>query len=138
MKNKFKITKENGATVYTRITPKNSYKKRQRLQKQADKALQEWGRRTYKSCMVCGKEMSCLHHFYPKSMASALRYEKDNLIPLCAGCHFKHHNGDPRIHASIIHLKGEQWYANLMDKKYSIIKPNIKYYEQIIEQFQDN
>lgn len=145
MKRKPKIYKEeehNGSetTVYdfSKKTD-NNYKKRKRLKNKADKVMQEWGRRTYKSCIVCGKDMSCLHHFYPKSMASALRYEKDNLIPLCAGCHFKHHNGDPRIHASICHLKGDLWYKQLMEKKYYIIKPSIKYYQDIIKKYgEDN
>lgn len=53
------------------------------LQKKADKLLQEKGREKYSKCEVCGGKMSCLHHFFPKSTASALRYDWDNLIPIC-------------------------------------------------------
>lgn len=78
-----------------------------------DRLIQETGREIYSECMVCGGEYSCLHHFYPKSQTTYLRYNMKNLIPICAGCHLKHHNGDPEIHAVVIELKGSGWYAEL-------------------------
>lgn len=103
--------------------------------KKADRLLQEWGRRTYKDCMVCGKQMSCLHHYYPKSSASALRYNEDNLIPICQGCHFRHHNGDPSIHNTINEIKGKEWLKRLQKAKLEFHKTNIGYYKSIIEKY---
>ena len=79
----------------------------------ADKKLQEIGREMYDSCLVCGKEYSCLHHFYPKSQTIFLRYNIKNMIPICQGCHFSHHNGNPEIHARVIEIKGDDWYNEL-------------------------
>jgi 5-methylcytosine-specific restriction endonuclease McrA len=78
--------------------------------------------------------MSCLHHCFPKSSASALRYYRPNLIPICAGCHLRHHSGDPRPHAVVILKRGEQWYKDLLKQKTKIIKANNKYYLDIIEE----
>jgi len=103
--------------------------------KKADKACQEWGRKTYKKCLVCGKPISCLHHYYPKSTSSALRYDEDNLIPICVGCHFSHHNGNPAIQNKINEVKGEDWLKRLKKKKESYVKTNVKYYQDIIEQY---
>jgi 5-methylcytosine-specific restriction endonuclease McrA len=108
--------------------PKVSY-----YQKKADRLLQEWGRENYPYCLVCGKQSSCLHHYYPKSTSSALRYEDDNLIPLCKGCHFSHHNGNPAIHNTINQIMGKPWLNRLKRKKEQIIKTNIGYYKNIIE-----
>lgn len=103
--------------------------------KKADKAYQEWGRMTYKKCLVCSKPMSCLHHYYPKSTSSNLRYNKNNGIPLCAGCHLKHHCGNPSIQNKINDKMGKVWLNNLMLKKNIIIKPTVKYYKNIIEKY---
>jgi len=103
--------------------------------RKADKAMQEWGRKTYKKCLVCDKPISCLHHYYPKSTSSALRYDIDNLIPICVGCHFSHHNGNPAIQNKINDIKGRIWLNNLMLKKNIIIKPTVKYYQDIIKRY---
>ena len=79
----------------------------------ADRKFQEIGRMMYKECLVCGKEYSCLHHFYPKSQTTFLRYNLKNAIPICQGCHMQHHNGNPEIHAKIVELKGQEWYEEL-------------------------
>lgn len=115
-----------------KVTKKISY-----YRNKADKTMQEWGRNEYDSCEVCGRQMSCLHHFFPKSTASALRYEPDNLIPICNTCHYQHHTkSDPRIHATIIENRGIEWYQNLKRKKEQIIKPNKSYYQEQIKKWE--
>jgi|TARA_Y100000310_G_C20638702_1_gene792654 5-methylcytosine-specific restriction endonuclease McrA len=113
------------------MTKKISYYRRK-----CDRLLQEWGRRTYKKCLICDKKLSCLHHYWPKSKASALRYDKDNLIPICNGCHLMHHTGNPDIHNKINEIKGNDWCIKLRRKKEKIIKPNIGYYKKIIETYE--
>ncbi len=104
------------------------------LQKKCDKLLQEEGRARYSKCEVCGNPMSCLHHFFPKSISAVLRYDWGNLIPICQGCHMRHHSaGDPRIHATIIKKRGQKWYDTLLKRKNKTIKVNVEYYENILK-----
>lgn len=110
-------------------------KKLSYYQNKADKLLQELGRKTQQYCEVCGKPMSCLHHYFPKSMAGVLRYNLKNCIALCAGCHLRHHSGDPRIHSVIKSNRGEDWEQELLLEKRAYFKPSIGYYKDIIEKF---
>ena len=108
--------------------------KLRKLQKEADRLLQEWVKKKYPKCLVCGKKTHCGHHFFPKSLSSALRYLVQNLIPLCVGCHFKHHfQNDPTIHVTILLKKGWVWYNELLKLKKQKPKINIAYYEEIIK-----
>ena len=107
------------------------------LRKQADKLIQEYGRKLFDKCLVCGMPMSCLHHFFPKSVSSALRYEWKNLVPICQSCHFKHHSKyDPTIHETIIRINGQNWYNELLKQKHKIIKANREYYNNIIKEYE--
>ena len=100
----------------------------------ADRLLQETVRLTYKKCLVCGKPVSCGHHYYPKSSAGNLRYFWPNIIPICSGCHFRLHNGDPRIQNTINEVKGKEWLDNLNAEKRKYNKCNtLGYYRDICE-----
>jgi 5-methylcytosine-specific restriction endonuclease McrA len=111
-----------------------SQQKKSRMQKKADRALQELVRRIYTGCMVCGKDTDLGHHYYPKSTCSALRYDLQNIIPLCQGCHFSHHNGNPEIHNAVNQIKGKEWLDKLeVKKRIASVKPSIAYYENIIK-----
>ena len=104
------------------------------LQKKCAKLLQELGRETFEFCEVCGMPLSCLHHFVKKSQSNRLRYDKDNLIPICNSCHFKIHiTDDPSIEATIIRKRGWKWYDQLMKKKHEMVKTNLPYYLKIKE-----
>lgn len=103
------------------------------LRNKADRLLQEWVRQTYKVCECCGMPLSCGHHFFNKASSSALRYSKNNIIPICARCHLRHHNGDPRPHATVLMKRGEKWYKDLLKEKTKIIKANVGYYTKVIE-----
>jgi len=108
------------------------------LQTKCDNALQKKGReditKFFKKCLVCGKKMNCLHHFFPKSMSATLRYEWLNMIPICTSCHFRHHTSfDPTIHTKILRELGFQWYDALVSIKKRKIKINRDYYNKILE-----
>lgn len=105
-----------------------------KLQAECDKLLQETGRKLYPKCEVCGKPMSCLHHYYPKSVSARLRYDWDNLIPICNGCHMRHHQaGDPNIHNTVNKKRGNAWLTTLQKKKNEYIKVNKEYYQYVKE-----
>lgn len=113
--------------------PKSYYRKK------CDRLLQEYGRKIYDKCEVCGGQYSCLHHYYTKACAGNLRYHWQNLIPICQGCHFRHHNGDPSIHNRINLIRGREWLEKLEHNKRLLVrKDNIGEYKKIIEQFESN
>ena len=122
------------------MSNKTSQQRKKQLQNKADKLFQEIGRMKYKSCAVCGKEYSCLHHFHPKSMAAGLRYDLENGVPLCAGCHLRWHSAsDPNIGAGMVmfmtELCGEDWEVELRRKREILrgIKTDIGWYKVQIE-----
>lgn len=105
-------------------------------QKKSDKKLQEIGRIMFEEqgCLICGGEYSCLHHYVCKAHSTALRYDWDNLIPICAKCHQSHHTGkNSTIHAQIDLIKGEEWLETILSKKRNGIgiKANKDWYERI-------
>lgn len=106
------------------------------LRRKADRAMQEYGRRTYKTCLICDNPISCLHHYYPKNTSNALRYDEDNLIPLCAYHHFSHHNGNPEVHNAVNRILGDKWLKRLTKKKNKTIKANRSYYQEAIEKYE--
>ena len=104
-----------------------------RLRRNADKLLQLHYTPSGTKCIVCGALASCCHHFIPKSQSNFLRYDKDNLIPICSRCHTRHHlSGDPAIVATIISVKGLDWWNKLQKKRLIPCKLNRQYLESII------
>jgi hypothetical protein len=83
--------------------------------------------------------MSVLHHFYPKSVSSALRYDWKNLIPLCQGCHMRlHQSGDPSYEYEIIKRKGLKWYHELTSHKHDSVKIDRIYYTKVAEKLENH
>ena len=112
--------------------PTNQQKKA-KLRRKCDKLYQVVGRLIYDKCLICNNPISCLHHYYPKSTCSALRYDIENGIPLCVGHHFAHHCGDPEVHNRIYEIKGEAWLKGLRHKKKNtFVKTSLKYYQNIM------
>ena len=99
-----------------------------------DRLLQNIVRLTYDKCLVCGRQISCGHHYFPKSTAGNLRYNLKNIIPICQSCHFRLHNGDPRIQNAINEIKGEEWLCELYALKKQYSKCNtIGYYKNMVK-----
>jgi len=108
--------------------------KKRKQQNKCDRIIQEIGRETYKNCYVCGGVYSCLHHFIPKSRSNKLRYDWENLIPICSHCHSLHHQyKDSTIHAKIQLKKGEEWAKSLIKKQQEIVQTTLGYYKKIYE-----
>jgi len=99
-----------------------------------DKRLQEIGRQRFKKCEACSKPMYCLHHFITKGLSARLRYDWDNLVPICPSCHFAHHKkSDPNIHATVIKKRGQAWYDLLESKRREHMDVNVGYYKYVWE-----
>ncbi len=106
-----------------------------RLRNKADRLLQEHIRKNYTKCEYCSNQSQVGHHFVPKSVCSNLRYDLANVIPLCHGCHMKHHNGDPMIHAYIVKKRGDTWFKYIARNR-KIVKVNKGFYKEAIKQLE--
>lgn len=111
-----------------------------KLQKTADKLLQEVIRFLYKKCEACGAQNQVGHHWIEKSRSSFLRYDLRNIIPLCTSCHAKIHNvfgnsimGGMNIVEKIIKIRGKKWKEEMDKLQPEYIKVNNAFYEDNIE-----
>ena len=103
-----------------------------KLKKKADKL---WTQKLLKDyCEVCGGFAVEVHHFFPKGGYDILRHNLDNGVSICRSCHFKHHTkGDPKIHATIMEQRGEEWYRKLLELTRCKKKRGIKDIRKVIE-----
>ena len=108
----------------------------QKLRDDADKLLQEKFCSVNRSCLVCGNSNGVVgHHYIFKSQSNYLRFDMDNLVPLCPVCHTKLHlSGDPDIVATILKKKGMAWHDELQSKRRTLCKFNKQYLSGIIEE----
>jgi len=82
-------------------------------------------------CLLCRGKTHVAHHFIKKSVSSFHRYNLDNLINLCSGCHFRLHFNDEGLwNGRIALLKGKRWLDKLEKHKRDYIKCNKEYYEK--------
>lgn len=92
-------------------------KSKKQLKAVADKLWYEILMLKHPYCEVCGKPAVQIHHFYYKGSFGHLRYELDNGIGLCKGCHFLLHHKDPKpIEEAIISRRGAEWHNGLKEK----------------------
>jgi 5-methylcytosine-specific restriction endonuclease McrA len=105
------------------------------LRRKADTALQDRGRRQQRPCEACGKRSTVLHHHIPKSRSAALRYDLDNLVYLCMGCHFAHHNGDIRMANNYRKLHFSDWEDMLIIRSHALTKLKRQDYLDLIEKY---
>ena len=96
---------------------------KQRLKLKADKL---WYLKLIQDeCELCDNYAIQVHHFYYKSSYGHLRYDLDNGISLCRGCHFVLHHQDPKkIEDKIFAIEVET--GTLLRKKKQL-KEKIKY-----------
>ena len=80
-----------------------------------------------------------MHHFIEKSKSNRLRYEEENLIPVCLSCHSKIHNrfsyslGAYDVIDLIIKKRGEKWFNKLQKMRHELVKTDILWYTYHIE-----
>ena len=105
------------------------------LRRKADRLYQQVGMKDNPPCLICDKPASCLHHYIPKSQSANLRYDKKNGVPICMGCHLKHHlSGDPYIMETILKKRGQAWADDLQARRRIIRKFNKGYLRGVIEE----
>lgn len=107
-----------------------------KIQEECDSLLQEVGKLKYPKSLLSGSPTNVLHHYIPKSVSSALRYDWDNLIPLTNGEHWQIHNksGNPDVANRILLKKGGQdWYDDLKLRGRAYHKVNMEMYRKVKE-----
>ena len=113
------------------MTRKQSLKS---LISQADKLLQLKFCPLNHNCIVCGATGVVGHHYIFKSQSHMLRFDMDNLVPLCPGCHTRlHFSGDPMIVQTILKKKGMAWADQLQEKRKTLVKFNKGFISSIIK-----
>lgn len=115
------------------------------LQKKCDQLMQQIYTKKYPKCDICGKPTYCMHHFIEKSRSNRLRYEEENLIPLCFKCHYGVHNScagrmlnnvlrSYNFMDAIINKRGGKKWKEKMEKMgREEVKTNLAYYENVYE-----
>lgn len=77
---------------------------------------------------MCAGETQVAHHHVLKSKSSRLRYEIDNLIPLCNRCHALLHSHETYWSSVIVEKKGMDWWLDLKAKKDELVKTDVHFY----------
>lgn len=79
-------------------------------------------------CLLCEKRTQVAHHHVHKSKSNRLRYELDNLIPLCNSCHFKLHQNESYWASKVVEIRGMKWFKKIDTLKNEIIKTDRAFY----------
>ena len=115
------------------------------LKAKCDKVMQQIYTAKNPKCDICGKPTYCMHHFVEKSRSNRLRYEEENIIPLCQLCHSYVHNkmykfmlnNVNRSHSyvdMIINKRGGKEWKDKMERiGREEIKTNLQYYQDKFE-----
>lgn len=112
------------------MTTRTTNQKRKRLRNKADKLFQEVCLLLSDNCECCPKKAQVSHHFVPKSLSNNLRYNIDNGITLCFGCHFTHHTKyDPEIYAKMTENKPPQWFTLIRTERDKLAKTTLAWYQ---------
>lgn len=99
----------------------------------ADNLLTPVIKKLYPTCLLCGSETQVAHHHVHKSKSNALRYDLDNLIPLCGHCHVVLHHNESYWASKIVAIKGIDWFKGLEERGRKIVKTDKAFYTEAIE-----
>lgn len=99
------------------------------LKNKCDKLLSPVLRKLKPDCLLCGAPTQVAHHHVHKSKSNRLRYELENLINLCNGCHFKLHHNESYWASKIVEIKGLKWFKELEKMKNETVKTDYLFYE---------
>jgi hypothetical protein len=85
-------------------------------------------KKMHPSCLLCGSDTQVAHHHVHKSKSTRLRYEIDNLIPLCGSCHVKLHQNESYWGSKVTEIRGLDWFQRIDRMGREIVKADVHYY----------
>lgn len=90
-------------------------------------------------CFVCGKKTKIVpHHFVPRRISLALRFDPENGVIACQNCHISlHQKSDPIPVLIIAFKKGKEWVDYLLKNKKKQVVPNRKWYEEQVKKLKE-
>lgn len=102
------------------------------MRNKCDKLLTPIIKKMYPMCLLqapnCYGFTQVAHHHIHKSKSTRLRYEIDNLIPLCNHCHLVLHNNESYWASKVIEKRGIAWFQGIDKTKNEIVKADVYYY----------
>lgn len=116
-----------------------------KVRNRCDQLMQQIYTKKYPKCDICSAPTYCMHHFVEKSRSARLRYDEENLIPLCLTCHTRVHNhiffrALNNINRSYDHVDmiinkrgGKDWKDKMEKTGREEIKTNLAYYQKMYE-----
>ena len=108
--------------------------KKQKLKIECVKLATEKKLLEHPRCMFCNDKSTTAHHFIRQSRSNYLKCDKRNLIPVCAKCHFRLHNGYEQIMSlQLRKLLGDEWAEGIIKDSRITIKDNLGYWKKIKE-----
>jgi len=131
-KNKTKPTL-NRTTAPLRASKSNKLPLAKTVRNKCDKLLTPIIKSQFPNCFLrkaehCQGLTQVAHHFILKSKCTALRYDLENLIPLCHNCHLLLHSHESYYSSIIVERKGLDWFRYLDNKKNQIVKADVHFY----------
>lgn len=108
------------------------------LRNKADALLTPIVQKMHPRCLLCpyagrNNATQVAHHHVHKSKSTRLRYELDNLIPLCNQCHLMLHNNESYWASKIVSLRGIAWFTRIERMKNEIVKADRLFYQSAYE-----
>ena len=87
-------------------------------------------------CERCGKTspLNTAHIFSRRNLAT--RWDKDNVLCLCVGCHFWAHQNPIEFVEWINKLRGVSWYNKLREKANKVKKWTIPELKELLKEFE--
>lgn len=84
-------------------------------------------KKMYPQCIICSGLTTTAHHFVHDSKSVRLRFELENMIPLCTSCHFMLHQNESYWAGKIIEAWGLDWFKRLDAMSQEEVKMNMAY-----------
>lgn len=100
------------------------------VRNQADKLLTPLIIKMYPKCLLCNNPTQVAHHHIHKSKSTRLRYEINNLVPLCHSCHLALHMNESYHASRIVEIRGLDWFRDLERMKNEIVKADVLWYSK--------
>jgi hypothetical protein len=98
------------------------------MRNKADALLTPIIKKMHPHCLLCGKDTEVAHHHYHKSQSTRLRYELDNLVPLCNSCHVKLHHNESYYGTIVSDRMGEERFMRIMKMSHELVKADVHFY----------